>query len=65
MANISVTTNFGINMSDSENKISQLVSKIETMQNAIKHSSTNADAFFLIINGVIIYCKYVWDHCVK
>lgn len=45
-------------MSKDEANVSELLAQLESIQIAFTHSSNNADAFFLITNGMIIYCKY-------
>ena len=53
------TTTIKTNMSYKEINVTDLLAHLEKIQKELAHNSSNADAFFLVINGVIIYCEYL------
>ena len=57
MDNISVTTEM-ITMLSNMNVTCITMEDLKLIQKKVQISADNADAFFLIINGALIYCKY-------
>ena len=56
------TSTIETNMSYKEINVTDLLVDLEKIQKALAHNSSNADAFFLVTNGVIIYCEYQKFH---
>ena len=52
------TSTIETNMSYKETNFTDLLADLEKIQKALGHNASNADAFFLVTNGVIIYCEY-------
>ena len=53
------TTTNETNMSHKEINVTDLLADLEKIQKELAQNSSNANAFFLVINGVIIYCEYL------